>query len=69
MPAMPKTTRPMTAVLYFQLEGCAYQPPAGDQTCLGKLHRRWLVSDELERIGGCGGRILDFAAATHFDRN
>ena len=25
----------MTAVLAFHLAGCAYQPPAGDQTCLG----------------------------------
>ncbi|KAI8953732.1 ribonuclease III domain-containing protein [Xylaria longipes] len=32
------TMRPMkTAVLAFQLAGCAYQPPAGDQTCLGYL--------------------------------
>jgi len=26
-----------TNVLAFQFEGCAYQPPAGDQTCLGYL--------------------------------
>lgn len=32
---MPKMTRLKIAVLAFQLAGCAYQPPAGDQTCLG----------------------------------
>lgn len=26
-----------TAVLAFQLAGCEYQPPLGDQTCLGYL--------------------------------
>lgn len=30
-------TRPKAAVFPFQLDGCAYQPPAGDQTCLGYL--------------------------------
>ena len=34
---MPTQTRPTIAVLRFQLGGCAYQPPAGDQTCLGYL--------------------------------
>lgn len=33
----PKITAPKTAVLTFQLDGWAYQPPAGDQTCLGYL--------------------------------
>lgn len=33
--AIPTTTPPMIAVLVFQLAGCEYQPPAGDQTCLG----------------------------------
>jgi hypothetical protein len=37
MPTMLLRTRPMTAVLPFQLLGWAYQPPAGDQTCLGYL--------------------------------
>jgi hypothetical protein len=32
---MPKMMMPKMAVLDFQLVGCAYQPPAGDQTCLG----------------------------------
>ncbi|KAI1302940.1 ribonuclease III domain-containing protein [Xylaria venustula] len=32
-------TAAKTAVLAFQLAGCAYQPPAGDQTCLGYLFR------------------------------
>src|SRR5690242_19457166 len=41
MPTMLTRTRPTTAVLPFQLAGCAYQPPAGDQTCLGHL---WAVS-------------------------
>lgn len=35
---MPAMTSPMTAVLAFQLAGCAYHPPAGDQTCLGYLN-------------------------------
>ncbi|KAK3688569.1 ribonuclease III domain-containing protein [Podospora appendiculata] len=34
---MPKTARPKTAVLAFQLAGCEYQPPAGDQTWTGQL--------------------------------
>ena len=34
-PATRTTERPMTAVLAFQFLGCEYQPPAGDQTCLG----------------------------------
>lgn len=32
---MPTMTKPATAVLAFQLCGCAYQPPEGDQTCFG----------------------------------
>lgn len=32
---MPKMMTPKMAVLAFQFFGCAYQPPAGDQTCLG----------------------------------
>jgi hypothetical protein len=34
---MPIMTTPMIAVFAFQFEGCEYQPPAGDQTCLGYL--------------------------------
>lgn len=34
---MPSTTAPMIAVFAFQFEGCVYQPPDGDQTCLGYL--------------------------------
>lgn len=37
MPAMLAMVRPTTAVLVFQLLGWAYQPPDGDQTCLGYL--------------------------------
>jgi hypothetical protein len=37
MPTMLPRTRPMTAVLALQLAGWEYQPPAGDQTCLGYL--------------------------------
>ena len=37
MPTMLPRARPTTAVLAFQLAGWAYQPPAGDQTCLGYL--------------------------------
>lgn len=32
---MPAMTPPMIMVFPFQLCGCPYQPPAGDQTCLG----------------------------------
>ena len=32
---MPKITAPAIAVFFFQLAGCAYQPPEGDQMCLG----------------------------------
>ena len=34
---IPAITVAMTAVLAFQLPGCEYQPPVGDQTCLGYL--------------------------------
>jgi hypothetical protein len=37
IPTMLPRARPTTAVLAFQLAGWAYQPPAGDQTCLGYL--------------------------------
>jgi hypothetical protein len=37
MAVIPTRTAPKTAVLAFQFAGCAYQPPAGDQTCLGYL--------------------------------
>jgi hypothetical protein len=39
MPTRLATTRPMAAVFAFQLCGWAYQPPDGDQTCLGYLRR------------------------------
>lgn len=32
---MPINTEPMMAVFALQFLGCAYQPPAGDQTCFG----------------------------------
>ena len=38
---MPKMTAPNTAVFAFQFVGWAYQPPDGDQTCLGYL-KSWL---------------------------
>lgn len=34
---MPAMAVNMTAVLTFQFFGCAYHPPAGDQTCFGYL--------------------------------
>lgn len=34
---MPMMTAPITAVFAFQFAGCEYQPPAGDQMCLGYL--------------------------------
>ena len=52
---MPAMTATITAVLAFQLCGCAYQPPDGDHTCLGYLwmcERRWL--------GGKGGVPTEF---------
>lgn len=36
-PVRPMMTAPITAVFAFQFDGCEYQPPAGDQTCLGYL--------------------------------
>jgi hypothetical protein len=60
MPTMLLRTRPMTAVLPFQLLGWAYQPPAGDQTCLGYL--RGDVSGRREAIGGRDSRDLSSAA-------
>jgi hypothetical protein len=40
---MPTIAAPMTAVLVFQFVGCAYQPPAGDQTCFGYLDSQTFV--------------------------
>lgn len=37
MATMAVMTAPAMMVLPFQLAGWAYQPPAGDQTCLGYL--------------------------------
>lgn len=34
---IPSITSDTIAVFIFQFAGCAYQPPAGDQTCLGYL--------------------------------
>lgn len=34
---MPMMTPVKMAVFTFQFAGCVYQPPAGDQTCLGYL--------------------------------
>ncbi len=34
---IPSTRTPKIAVLDFQFFGCAYHPPAGDQTCFGYL--------------------------------
>lgn len=43
---MPMMTTPMTAVFAFQLAGCAYHPPDGDQTCLGYLNEgQWFPTD------------------------
>ena len=56
---IPAMTAAITAVLAFQLCGCAYQPPDGDHTCLGYLwmcERRWLG-------GGKEGCLRNFTAA------
>ncbi|KAK8188018.1 ribonuclease III domain-containing protein [Phyllosticta capitalensis] len=51
--AMPTSTEPMTAVLAFQFLGCPYQPPAGDQTCLGYLCRRCQrIGPHRDELGG-----------------
>ena len=56
-------TKPTTAVLPFQLPGCAYQPPAGDQTCLGYLGA---VSGQRAGGRGMGGRRLrDLSSSAH----
>ena len=67
---MPTTTAPMTAVFCFQFAGCAYQPPAGDHTCLGYLFQLakevhiWLANGDsrlclccLDPVGGEAGWI------------
>jgi hypothetical protein len=45
----PKMTTPKIAVFPFQFEGCEYQPPDGDQTCLGYLK----LGKNRERRGRC----------------
>ena len=37
---MPNMTTIIIAVFAFQLAGCAYHPPAGDQTCFGYLRKK-----------------------------
>jgi len=39
-------TAPKTAVFAFQFFGWEYQPPAGDQTCLGYLELGKNVDEE-----------------------
>lgn len=68
---MPTMTAPITAVFDFQLAGCAYHPPEGDQTCLGYLmkseyrRKRAVVEAEcvrdfaMTRVGYRGSLGLD----------
>jgi hypothetical protein len=55
IPTRLATTRPMAAVFAFQLAGWAYQPPDGDQTCLGYLRgsawRQW--QQQRAHTGSC----------------
>ena len=54
MPVMPTTTARHTAVFAFQLCGCAYQPPEGDQTCFGY---GILPPPPIVRAVGSGGEV------------
>lgn len=54
MPTMPPRARPTTAVLAFQLAGWAYQPPAGDQTCLGYLRGAQCVRQSMAGVQAYG---------------
>lgn len=49
---MPPTTPSMIAVFVLQLSGWPYQPPAGDQTCLGYLLRdvSWVEDLGMQRL-------------------
>lgn len=53
--AMPIMTPMKAAVFTFQFEGWAYQPPEGDQTCLGYLKtpecQKGIRSWEKRRVG------------------
>ena len=50
---IPIMTAPITAVFAFQLAGCEYHPPAGDQTCLGYLEAgKPIEQNELSRAIG-----------------
>lgn len=64
MPTMLARTAPMTAVLAFQFAGWAYQPPAGDQTCLGYLHH-WGQRRNPHILYGVF--LRDLSSATHCD--
>lgn len=51
---IPITTAPIIAVFAFQLAGCPYHPPAGDQTCFGYLKRKptraqWISKKPLDQ--------------------
>lgn len=48
----------MTAVFAFQFFGCEYQPPAGDQTCLGYLQERSVRS--VLAVLSHGMRVADY---------
>lgn len=56
----PNITTPKTAVFAFQFAGWEYQPPAGDQTCLGYLSYIRIEDEEL--IEAIGLRYLAAAA-------
>jgi hypothetical protein len=60
---IPKITTPKTAVFAFQFLGWAYQPPAGDQTCLGYLGALELELTGMERELWMSGRDLRNLAA------
>lgn len=54
----PDITAPMTKVLAFQFAGWAYQPPAGDQTCLGYLVQQRVRSAWSTALAACSYGIF-----------
>jgi hypothetical protein len=71
---IPTTTPSMIAVFARQFLGCAYQPPAGDQTCLGYLFvamssaidRYMLVSWELLHVRNLGTAAHECLCGLHY---
>ena len=63
---IPNMTTIIIAVFVFQLAGCAYHPPAGDQTCLGYLRgKKRKVSQWKQQHGNDCKMRLDRRWGTH----